>query len=95
MQPYVELHACSAFSFLRGASVPESYVAHWAGLMEQQGVGPPWPLRMSMASMARCVFTVQRRNTGSKRMSARRCPAMMADTCCFASPGRGIRTFAA
>ena len=44
MQPYVELHARSAFSFLRGASVPESYVAHWAGLTEQQGVSPAMAL---------------------------------------------------
>jgi error-prone DNA polymerase len=44
MQSYVELHARSAFSFLRGASVPESYVARWAGLMEQQGVSPAMAL---------------------------------------------------
>ena len=44
MHPYVELHARSAFSFLRGASVPESYVDRWAGLMEQQGVGPAMAL---------------------------------------------------
>ena len=44
MQPYVELHVRSAFSFLRGGSVPESYAAHWAGLMEQQGVAPAMAL---------------------------------------------------
>ena len=30
--PYVELHACSAFSFLRGASFPEQLAETAAGL---------------------------------------------------------------
>lgn len=32
MPPYIELHACSAFSFLEGASLPEALIARCAAL---------------------------------------------------------------
>jgi error-prone DNA polymerase len=44
MLPYVELHARSAFSFLRGASIPESYAAHCAELVEQGSATPAMAL---------------------------------------------------
>jgi error-prone DNA polymerase len=37
--PYVELHARSAFSFLRGASIPELYAAYCGELAEQESLG--------------------------------------------------------
>ena len=40
MLPYVELHARSAFSFLKGAATPERYVAEQALLIER-GLGAP------------------------------------------------------
>jgi error-prone DNA polymerase len=39
MLPYVELHARSAFSFLRGASIPELYAAHCAELADKEALG--------------------------------------------------------
>ena len=39
MLPYVELHARSAFSFLRGASIPEVYAANCAELTEKGALG--------------------------------------------------------
>ena len=44
MLPYVELHARSAFSFLRGASVPEDYIAQCAELMETHSASPAMAL---------------------------------------------------
>jgi DNA polymerase III alpha subunit len=45
MSPYIELHARSAFSFLRGACVPEAYAADisadekkWGGLVKKLGL---------------------------------------------------------
>ena len=39
--PYVELHACSAFSFLRGGSFPEHLAETAAGLgMPIGSIGP-------------------------------------------------------
>jgi error-prone DNA polymerase len=39
MLPYVELHARSAFSFLRGASIPELYAAHCGEMSEKETLG--------------------------------------------------------
>ena len=36
MLPYVELHARSAFSFLRGASIPELYAAQCAEMADKE-----------------------------------------------------------
>jgi error-prone DNA polymerase len=39
MSSYVELHARSAFSFLRGASIPELYAAYCGELAEEESLG--------------------------------------------------------
>jgi error-prone DNA polymerase len=39
MSSYVELHARSAFSFLRGASIPELYAAYCGELAEKESLG--------------------------------------------------------
>ncbi|HEY6990466.1 MAG TPA: PHP domain-containing protein [Bryobacteraceae bacterium] len=44
MLPYVELHVRSAFSFLCGASIPESYVAQIATLIERGLTAPAMAL---------------------------------------------------
>jgi error-prone DNA polymerase len=38
MLPYVELHARSAFSFLRGASIPELYAAHCGEMADKEAL---------------------------------------------------------
>ena len=39
MLPYVELHARSAFSFLRGASIPELYAAYCGEMADKGALG--------------------------------------------------------
>ena len=59
---YVELHARSAFSFLRGASQPE----HLAEIAVALG-SRPWRCATAMAFTAHPVFTPRRANEGRKQ----------------------------
>ena len=65
--PYVELHTRSAFSFLEGASLPESLIAR-----VRNAASLRWPSSIGTASMVRRASTWPLSNTKSKLTSVRK-----------------------
>ena len=79
---YVELHARSAFNFLRGASFPEQMAEVAAG-----SACRAWPCMIAMACTARRVSIEEARNRESSRSLAASSRWKMAGFCrCWWSP---------
>src|SRR5205807_2302526 len=69
--PYVELHACSAFSFLRGASFPEQLAETAAGVVALLGSAGCQPA--VCGSLPQTSLGITRKSNRSVRQAAGRC----------------------